>query len=255
MEAFQIEAMGAHYISDLFSAGHVRVPRTELEAVCGGGMAGGLMSGHGLESRLPGGVPAAGFLTKMMHDEDCLQGVTLTGIGAGSWTSYGDSAYFNAEGNENANRVVLAVIDGLEAVLHSFLAGLSGKALEWHMTPEPRIPQVAQVQRYAPLFKVGAATKPGKIISLEMRTSMADAEKPTYIQIDEDCSGISVECRTCADSIEAAESAKTKAKADAKARQPTLQKTTARRSGLRTRRVSACDIGPSSSHSFFLCVR
>lgn len=209
VDAFEIEAMGTHYLSDLFSAGHVRVPRTQLQAVCGDGKVGGLLRGSSVESRLPGGVPVAGYLAKMMHDEDGKLGVELRGVGDGSWTAYGDSMYFSKQGKTNKDKVIGSLVGGLNSVLSAFLDGLSGKDLGRHPAA---IPELGPIQRFAPLFKIDSPKKPGSNISLVMRTTRPDAPKPEYILIDKDCSGITVKCRICAASIKDAERAKTSAK-------------------------------------------
>src|SRR5262249_42592779 len=75
--AYAMNAFADHFLSDLFSGGHIRAPRKKLQdTVSGGSMFGGL-------------------LTRAMHDEDSHWGLAVHNAAKDSWRAYGDKRYFD----------------------------------------------------------------------------------------------------------------------------------------------------------------
>ncbi|MBB3871922.1 hypothetical protein [Brevundimonas mediterranea] len=69
--AYAQNAFADHYLSDLFSSGHLRAPRRELHF-----------------ASTP--TAAGDALTRYMHDEDCHYGLNVSNLNGMSWKMYGD---------------------------------------------------------------------------------------------------------------------------------------------------------------------
>lgn len=90
--AYAIEAFAQHYLTDSFSAGHMRVPLKQIRRFV-------FFEKNGL------------LLTKFMHDEDSKFGVNLYNLSGDSWRSYGDDYY--RDSRNKFNREMLASIQQL----------------------------------------------------------------------------------------------------------------------------------------------
>ncbi|MBF0110497.1 MAG: phospholipase [Magnetococcales bacterium] len=75
MKAYAMNAFADHFLTDLFSAGHLRVPRKSLLSICG------LYFGN--------------FCAKHMHDEDSRFGLNVKNKNGKMWRTYGDKMYFD----------------------------------------------------------------------------------------------------------------------------------------------------------------
>jgi hypothetical protein len=125
--AYAMNAFADHYLSDLFSSGHLRTPRKEL-----------------YESTTLG--ETGSYLSKYMHDEDCLYGLNVSNSRSESWKAYGDKRYFDTVDNENKWRVDEAVQISTDEIFQAFLIGTA---------PEPDsytallcLPNLKEVQDY-----------------------------------------------------------------------------------------------------------
>ncbi|KTD21597.1 phosphatidylcholine hydrolyzing phospholipase [Legionella londiniensis] len=88
-KALTLEASAGHFLTDLFSSGHVRVPRKEL---------------YNLKTILGIPVPSAitGLFTLVMHNEDGEHGVWVTDQLTGeAWKAYGDDTLLIGQGTDN----------------------------------------------------------------------------------------------------------------------------------------------------------
>jgi len=92
MQAYAMNAFADHFLSDLFSAGHVRAPRKEI-----------------YQQVTPSALGS--YLLRYMHDEDSRWGLNvLAGPGRRtSWHTYGDKRYFDAVDPANKELVDAAV--------------------------------------------------------------------------------------------------------------------------------------------------
>jgi hypothetical protein len=99
--AYAMDAFACHFLSDVFSAGHIRAPRKELN-----------------DKVTPSKVGA--LLTRFMHDEDSHWGLNVTNPARSAWRAYGDKRYFDTVDLANKGLVDLAVQDSVDEVLHAF---------------------------------------------------------------------------------------------------------------------------------------
>jgi len=102
--AYAMNAFADHFLSDLFSGGHIRSPRKELYSTV---------------------TPAdlGGLLTRAMHDEDSLWGLNVTNTTSNAWRAYGDKRYFDTVDLANKILVDVAVQDSVDEVFGAFNSG------------------------------------------------------------------------------------------------------------------------------------
>ncbi|XP_028411157.1 uncharacterized protein LOC114533763 [Dendronephthya gigantea] len=101
MEAYALDAFAAHFLTDSFSAGHIRTPRVELHNKV-------IIQNIG------------DYLSKFMHDEDCKYGLRVKNKKGKEWISYGDK-YLMANGNkENLGIVNQAIQKSVLQVYEAF---------------------------------------------------------------------------------------------------------------------------------------
>lgn len=91
--AYAMNAFADHYLSDLFSAGHLRTPRRQLYY----GVIGPVLGYLGSQ------------LSRYMHDEDCKFGLDVQNTMGDRWRAYGDKRYFDTIDVGNRNRVNFTV--------------------------------------------------------------------------------------------------------------------------------------------------
>lgn len=110
IKAFAQELFACHFLTDLFSSGHMRTPRRELYDY--------IMN----TLYLPGKSKIAGLLAKEMHDEDNINGLWVKDKlnPPNVWEAYGDDCYFNVENVDNKNRIIATVKEALMNVYNAF---------------------------------------------------------------------------------------------------------------------------------------
>lgn len=99
--AYAMNAFADHFLTDLFSAGHVRVPRKQLAAAVTPSDLGSL-------------------ITRFMHDEDSTFGLTLSNAQGDHWHAYGDKRYFDSVDHRNRQWVKLAVQRSADEVFDAY---------------------------------------------------------------------------------------------------------------------------------------
>lgn len=98
--AYIFEAFACHFLSDLFSAGHIRTPRRPLLEV-------------------PGiSAVNAGFLANAMHDEDGFLGLDVRDSLGNHWKAYGDHSYFDYKSHSNRMRARDALQNSVFEIWH-----------------------------------------------------------------------------------------------------------------------------------------
>lgn len=102
--AYAMNAFADHYLTDLFSAGHLRIPRKQLAAVVTPSDLGSL-------------------ITRFMHDEDSKYGLNVNNANGDQWHAYGDKRYFDSVDSANRKQVKLAVQRSADEVFETFLSG------------------------------------------------------------------------------------------------------------------------------------
>lgn len=135
--AYAMNAFADHFLTDLFSAGHLRVPRKEMAAVVTPSDLGSLV-------------------TRFMHDEDSKFGLKVRNAHGDQWRAYGDKRYFDASDADNRTQVNLAVQASADEIFAAYLSG---------NVPAPstfaalqRLPDLTAVlnlsSNFSPLFRV-----------------------------------------------------------------------------------------------------
>jgi hypothetical protein len=102
--AYAMNAFADHFLTDLFSAGHIRTPRKQLHDAVSPSEAGALLS-------------------RYMHDEDCLWGLAVTNQNGNRWRTYGDKRYFDTVDVSNKAQVDIAVQESVNEVYLAFSRG------------------------------------------------------------------------------------------------------------------------------------
>ncbi|MBY5558822.1 hypothetical protein J0664_32935 (plasmid) [Rhizobium leguminosarum] len=155
--AYAMNAFADHYLSDLFSSGHLRTPRKEL-----------------YDSAI--GVSAiANYCAKYMHDEDCKFGldVQTSDDPPDTWRAYGDRRYFDTIDVGNRNRVGSTVQASADEVWEAYSSGTAPSSADYSALTS--IPDLFVVQtdpnrlNYAPLFIWDASSK-----KIKYRTNIND---------------------------------------------------------------------------------
>ena len=104
--AYAMNSFADHFLTDLFSAGHLRVPRKQLAAVVTPGELGSLIS-------------------RFMHDEDSKFGLKVRNAVGDEWHAYGDKRYFDAGDAANRAQVKRAVQASADEVFDAFISGVA----------------------------------------------------------------------------------------------------------------------------------
>jgi len=106
--AYIAEACAAHFLTDLFAAGHMRSPRYEMRAFCS--------------------APNAGMTTNVMHDEDNFNGLLVANKKGFKWWAFGDMVYFDARNAQNRWMEAKTLQVSVDEVYAAFIAGLKGQS-------------------------------------------------------------------------------------------------------------------------------
>lgn len=116
-QAYALNAFADHYLTDLFSAGHLRTTRRQLfERQYGATSA-------IVDPRTTIWTPdstISGLLAKCQHDEDSLNGLWVTNANGDRWICYGDGMYRNPQNYANAALVQLAVNTSINEVYQAY---------------------------------------------------------------------------------------------------------------------------------------
>lgn len=99
--AYSMNAFADHYLSDLFSGGHIRTPRREL----GGALALGAMASN------------------WMHDEDGSNGVLVRNKRGDIWVAYGDGKLASTDNATNRRHLTEAVGASADEIFTTFQSG------------------------------------------------------------------------------------------------------------------------------------
>ncbi|AMQ85453.1 hypothetical protein [Pseudomonas glycinae] len=133
--AYAMNAFADHYLTDLFSSGHLRVPRKAMAAAVTPSDLGSL-------------------ITRFMHDEDSKFGLKVRNGHGEQWRAFGDKRYFDATDADNRNQVNRAVQDSADEVYAAYSTGnvpTTFNALQ-------RVPDLTAVldpaNNFSPLFRL-----------------------------------------------------------------------------------------------------
>lgn len=134
--AYAMNAFADHFLTDLFSSGHVRVPRKAIK-----------------DNVTPADLGS--LISRFMHDEDSKYGLVLRNAQGDTWRGYGDKRYFDSVDVRNRQQVGLAVQRSVDEVFAAFASGT------------PVLPaQFAALRVAADLQAAVAGTVPGNFAPL-----------------------------------------------------------------------------------------
>lgn len=133
--AYAQNAFANHYLTDSFSAGHMRIPRRAID--------------H--DVHLPAALNL--LIANLMHNEDSRHGLNVVNAEGTSWIAYGDGFLFKP-GAELQQEVILEAMQrSADGVYTTFLSGqIPGSYPEMNLFPDYE--KIAQLNDTAPLFKV-----------------------------------------------------------------------------------------------------
>ncbi|PWB34934.1 phospholipase [Pseudomonas sp. SDI] len=103
--AYAMNAFADHFLTDLFSSGHVRVPRKAIK-----------------DNVTPADLGS--LISRFMHDEDSKYGLLLRNAQGDTWRGYGDKRYFDSVDVRNRQQVGLAVQRSVDEVFAAFVGGV-----------------------------------------------------------------------------------------------------------------------------------
>jgi hypothetical protein len=137
--AYFLNAFADHYLSDLFSAGHLRTDRVKLHIWSTVGIPGTqIMCGD--------------YLAKFVHDEDSRYGLNVENERGDHWRAYGDNRYFDKENQKNRQFCEEAVQVSIQEIYQAYQAKNGApvygalklipnltKARDWSSNPNNRV--------------------------------------------------------------------------------------------------------------------
>jgi len=146
--AYAMNAFADHFMTDLFSAGHMRVPRKELYDM--------------VLTPMPGFSGSLGsYLTRYMHNEDSFRGLNVTNASGEAWVAFGDKRLLDSVSAANATMVTKAVQASADDVWTAFHTGeLRYTALNFIpdldrlLDVREGIKDPSKAQNFAPIFRV-----------------------------------------------------------------------------------------------------
>lgn len=133
--AYAQNAFANHYLTDSFSAGHMRTPRRDIAK----------------QILLPAVLKL--LIANLMHNEDNAHGLNVVNAEGTSWTAYGDGFLFNPEAKEQKEILLDAMQRSADGVFKTFKSGVIS-AVYPEMAVFPDYSKIEQMNDTAPLFKV-----------------------------------------------------------------------------------------------------
>lgn len=102
--AYAMDAFASHFLSDRFSAGHIRVPRRELPDNVTPSLTGSLLAGY-------------------MHNEEDTYGLHVHNVRGDNWIAFGDRSFFNENNAANATLILEALQTSVDEVFNAYMTG------------------------------------------------------------------------------------------------------------------------------------
>ncbi|HEK0909441.1 TPA: phospholipase [Pseudomonas putida] len=141
--AYAMNAFADHFLTDLFSAGHLRVPRKALADTVTPSDIGSLVS-------------------RFMHDEDSKYGLRVRNAEGEQWRAYGDKRYFDSVDVANRRQVGRAVQRSADEVFQAFDKGQATSPEQYaalRLTPDLQAAEQDLVPgNFAPLYRQQGST-------------------------------------------------------------------------------------------------
>lgn len=133
--AYQQNAFANHYLTDSFSAGHMRVPRREIHNTLA----------------LPAALKL--LVANLMHDEDGRNGLNVVNAEGMSFVAYGDGYLSKPEAQLQKSIMLEAMQRSADAIYDTYTDGTIPTQFA-EMTLFPDYERIPQLNQTAPLFKV-----------------------------------------------------------------------------------------------------
>lgn len=169
--AYAMNAFADHFLTDLFSSGHLRVPRKEMYD-----------RPDGLKSTL-------GMLVHAMHNEDGWVGLNVDNVQKDAWVAFGDGYLRDKISERNAKLVVQAAQESANEVWQSYedpTKAVGNKALE--LIPDFKaLADRDDIRNFPALFTLNAKAQVERRINMSGRTNRAWTDQwktwPTYLAL------------------------------------------------------------------------
>ncbi|KAF8249240.1 hypothetical protein K440DRAFT_660254 [Wilcoxina mikolae CBS 423.85] len=175
--AYFLEGFALHFLTDLFSSGHLRPPRKILHHSWTGNSDEG--DGRGENDLLPSPWPAD-ECCKEFHDEDCANGLFVTNSAGDSWAMYGDGQLFGEKSTANLSKAVQAAQAGMDEIGDAFKQPNRPNSDFAALKLVADLSRLEYPTEYVPLFQYNPQTDALSIrANLEQRadTSMTKVER------------------------------------------------------------------------------
>lgn len=150
-KAYAMDAFASHFLTDLFSSGHLRTPRGPL-----------LDISKSAKYRAMGYTATnVGLMANAMHDEDNYSGLWLKNKEGQVWNAFGDGSYFDVKSEDNRFAIREALQASIDEIYKAFETGeltkfKSFRALKLMGEPLPSGSDVInQLANPFPLFRMG----------------------------------------------------------------------------------------------------
>src|SRR5579885_861289 len=102
--AYAMNAFACHFLTDRFSAGHIRTPRVELSEQITPGTVGSLLSSY-------------------MHGEENVNGLHVHNLNGDKWIAYGDKSYFSPQTSYHRNMIIATMQNSADQIFAAYQQG------------------------------------------------------------------------------------------------------------------------------------
>ncbi|KAJ5972115.1 uncharacterized protein N7479_002033 [Penicillium vulpinum] len=144
-EAYVHEAFAAHYLTDLFSSGHLRPARRYLHTQDRVEMAAaGVMQWDKLGGKPE--VPIWDYQGRYMHDDDCATGLLVRNGNGDQWIAYGDKQFFEPKNAVNRARAAHCLQESVDEVYNK------GFKQGWNPIPNDKPEEENSWEEYSSSF-------------------------------------------------------------------------------------------------------
>ncbi len=133
--AYAQNAFANHYLTDSFSAGHMRTPRRAIDNTV----------------LLPAILNL--IIANLMHDEDNRNGLNVVNAEGTSWTAYGDGYLYRGDAGLQKTVMLNAMQRSADGVYNTFTTGVIPEVYP-EMSLFPDYKKIEQLNQSSPLFKV-----------------------------------------------------------------------------------------------------
>ncbi len=149
--AYVMDAFASHFLTDLFSAGHLRTPRGPLLEIT-----------KSTKNRALGYVASnVGLMANAMHDEDNYAGLWLKDANGDVWNAFGDGSFFDVKSLDNRQAIREALQASVDEIYKAFDTGSLTKYKDFSAMKQVGVPLPSgndlnkELVNPYPLFRMG----------------------------------------------------------------------------------------------------